>query len=566
MQKYFGEVQDPSGKAVAGASITVRTSGGALATLYSDNGVTTTSNPVTAGTDGEYSFYAANGRYTLTISAPGFATEQKTDVVVQDLADANVAAGTFAGLTDAPTDNAQLAAALASKADASTTTAGLDSKLDKTSVVNALTSSSTTSALSAAQGKALKDTADALATTVAAKLTAIQAETDVASAATTDLGAVASEVVRITGTTTITSFGTVAAGTRREGRFAGALLLTHNATSLILPGGQSITTAANDRFSAVSLGSGNWLVLSYIRASGQPVISVINSGQAQDVTGVTYNSDGSVATYTLNGLTWALAYNSDGTPNTETSGTLVKTYSYSGGRFAGVTGAVNAGESRRGTLANIPTAANSSPGDRYFVTDVASRVVGSTDSGNLGQMFEFRGASGTGKWEPIGAYAYIRRVGSIAAPAGSLSAASGSAQEITMSGAASPAIPAALLVPGNRFRLTLHVHRTGANAAASVLVKIGQAHTSADTSATLVALSGTNNASCRQVMDVAVTSTTTVLTTNVMNSGGTGADGASGATEHTINAANPLYLTPWISAVTAGDAYQVLLYEIEQVA
>ena len=121
MQKYFDVVHDATGKAVAGASITVRTSGGALATLYSDNGVTTTSNPVTAGSDGEYSFYAANGRYTLTISAPGFVTESKSDVVVQDLSDAVVSGGTFAGLTDDPTDNAALAAALAAKADASTT-------------------------------------------------------------------------------------------------------------------------------------------------------------------------------------------------------------------------------------------------------------------------------------------------------------------------------------------------------------------------------------------------------------------------------------------------------------
>lgn len=88
---------------------------------------------------------------------------------------------------------------------------------------------------------------------------------DVASATTTDLGAAAGRIVDVTGTTTITSFGTVAAGVWRIVRFTGALTLTHNATSLILPGSANITTAAGDCLIAVSLGSGNWFVASYQR-------------------------------------------------------------------------------------------------------------------------------------------------------------------------------------------------------------------------------------------------------------------------------------------------------------
>lgn len=95
------------------------------------------------------------------------------------------------------------------------------------------------------------------------------AEEVIASAATTNIGGSATIQVSITGTTTITGFGTVGAGTQRWGRFTGALTLTHNATSLILPnGGSNITTAAGDRFSATSLGSGNWLVNDYTRADG----------------------------------------------------------------------------------------------------------------------------------------------------------------------------------------------------------------------------------------------------------------------------------------------------------
>jgi len=94
---------------------------------------------------------------------------------------------------------------------------------------------------------------------------------DIASASTTDIGAATGEFVDVTGTTTITSLGTVAAGIVRTVRFTGALTLTHNATSLILPGAANITTAANDRAEFRSLGSGNWLCVEYIRADGSPV-------------------------------------------------------------------------------------------------------------------------------------------------------------------------------------------------------------------------------------------------------------------------------------------------------
>lgn len=94
---------------------------------------------------------------------------------------------------------------------------------------------------------------------------------DLASAATTDIGAQTSPVVRITGTTTITSFGANYAGPRFL-VFGGALTLTHNATSLILPGGANITTAAGDTCIAVpNLATPTgWRVLSYQKASLSP--------------------------------------------------------------------------------------------------------------------------------------------------------------------------------------------------------------------------------------------------------------------------------------------------------
>jgi microcystin-dependent protein len=86
---------------------------------------------------------------------------------------------------------------------------------------------------------------------------------DIASASTTDLGAVAGLMHDITGTTTITSFGTVDAGIWKIVKFEGALTLTHNSTSLILPGGTSILTVSGDIGIFISEGSGNWRCVSY---------------------------------------------------------------------------------------------------------------------------------------------------------------------------------------------------------------------------------------------------------------------------------------------------------------
>ena len=64
-------------------------------------------------------------------------------------------------------------------------------------------------------------------------------------------------------------------------RHSGAALLTHNGTSLILPGSANITTAAGDTYEAESLGSGNWVVRAYQKANGTAVVSS-GSGKAQD--------------------------------------------------------------------------------------------------------------------------------------------------------------------------------------------------------------------------------------------------------------------------------------------
>ncbi len=94
-----------------------------------------------------------------------------------------------------------------------------------------------------------------------------------ASATTTDLGSVPGRYVSVTGTTTITGFGTIKAGTIKYLKFTGILTLTHNATSLILDGGANITTAAGDKAIFVSEGSGNWRCFVYTRAAASPSAS-----------------------------------------------------------------------------------------------------------------------------------------------------------------------------------------------------------------------------------------------------------------------------------------------------
>lgn len=120
------------------------------------------------------------------------------------------------------------------------------------------------------------------------------ASASVASDTTTDLSAVTTNYINITGTTTITGFGTVASGKVFIVKFAGALTLTYNVTTLILPTAASITTAAGDTMVMVSEGSGNWRVVSYQRASGAPLVS---SGLSSVLEVITFAPSGTLTNY-----------------------------------------------------------------------------------------------------------------------------------------------------------------------------------------------------------------------------------------------------------------------------
>lgn len=104
---------------------------------------------------------------------------------------------------------------------------------------------------------------------------------------TTDLGSVSTHLVAITGTNAITSFGTSATLSNPLYfiRFTGILTLTHNGTSLIIPGAANITTANGDTAIVEYLGSGNWKVHEYTRLTAFPLVTVpIASGGTGQVT------------------------------------------------------------------------------------------------------------------------------------------------------------------------------------------------------------------------------------------------------------------------------------------
>ena len=94
---------------------------------------------------------------------------------------------------------------------------------------------------------------------------------DIASASTVDLEAATGEYVRITGVTTIGAI-TLSAGHSRTVRFPSPLLLTIG-SSLILPGGATILTEADDIARFVGQSGGVVRCLSYQRASGVPLVA-----------------------------------------------------------------------------------------------------------------------------------------------------------------------------------------------------------------------------------------------------------------------------------------------------
>ncbi len=92
LQKFADDVSildaDNSLVPLADATVTVYDAGTTnLASIFSDNGVTSASNPLTVGDDGSFEFYAANGRYDLLVEKSPYKPHHEYDITLHDIED-----------------------------------------------------------------------------------------------------------------------------------------------------------------------------------------------------------------------------------------------------------------------------------------------------------------------------------------------------------------------------------------------------------------------------------------------------------------------------------------------
>ena len=114
---------------------------------------------------------------------------------------------------------------------------------------------------------------------------------DVASATALTLGT-DGNYFDITGTTTVTSIATLAAGTTVVLHFDGAVTLTHHATNLVLPGAANVTTAAGDEFTLVEYAAGTWRCIGYALATGKSIVESVTAASTTTFTNKTIDANG----------------------------------------------------------------------------------------------------------------------------------------------------------------------------------------------------------------------------------------------------------------------------------
>jgi hypothetical protein len=101
MERLFGPYIGLEGAPVGGVTVTVYIANTVTpATIYSDDGVTTRSNPLVSDTNGDFFFYVANGLYDLKFEKTGMPTKTYEDVRAYDPTDEPILlAGHLWGLT-----------------------------------------------------------------------------------------------------------------------------------------------------------------------------------------------------------------------------------------------------------------------------------------------------------------------------------------------------------------------------------------------------------------------------------------------------------------------------------
>jgi hypothetical protein len=84
MQRYINNFTDRNGNAIPQAVVSVYREDGTLAALYSDDGVTAQANPMRTDANGEFSFYAADGVYSITLAKNGHTARTISGVALLD--------------------------------------------------------------------------------------------------------------------------------------------------------------------------------------------------------------------------------------------------------------------------------------------------------------------------------------------------------------------------------------------------------------------------------------------------------------------------------------------------
>ena len=119
MQKFIDTITASSNGTLvplSAATVTVRLAGtGTLATLYSANNTSSPqANPLTSSATGLIAFYAADGRYDITASKPGFSPVTISDVLLEDPADGIIKTIDGATITGSTINSTAIGAANAS--------------------------------------------------------------------------------------------------------------------------------------------------------------------------------------------------------------------------------------------------------------------------------------------------------------------------------------------------------------------------------------------------------------------------------------------------------------------
>lgn len=124
-------------------------------------------------------------------------------------------------------------------------------------------------------------------------------------------------VVSLSGTATANTLGTVQAGFIGIIHYGIAITLTHNATSRILPTGTNITTAAGDCEIVLSLGSGNYRTIAYMRASGAALVGAAASQATMEAASSTtdFTTPGRQHFHPAHPKAWFVSDQGSGTPS-----------------------------------------------------------------------------------------------------------------------------------------------------------------------------------------------------------------------------------------------------------